>query len=263
MEMKRRLTCAVAFALAALGLTSAVAVAVTADAPTVVRAGNLVLTVDGGITPRALPPRERVPIGFDASGDLATVDGTHPPAVRHGSFEIDRDVAIDVAGLPVCPKGRLVARSSADALAACPGALLGRGRATVEVAFPEQAPLEANGPLLLFNGGERGGVITFYVHTYVSIPAPTAVVITGQARRIHHGSFGLRIDTTVPPIAGGAGSLTHFELNASRYVKGTSPPRGFVSARCSDGRIVARGIIGFSDDSELAGEVVRSCEKAG
>lgn len=244
-----------------LGVATAVGVA--AEAPTVIQLGNLVLAVNGDITPKQLPAKERVPIGFHASGDVSTVDGTHPPAVRQGSFEIDRDVAIDVAGIPTCSKGQLVARSTTAALAACPDALLGRGRASVEVSFPEQRPLTASGPLLLFNGGEQGGVTTFYIHTYVSIPVPTAVVITGRARRVSDGPYGIRIDASVPAIAGGAGSLTHFELSASRYVKGAAGQRGFVYARCSDGRILTRGAISFDDGTEMHAELIRTCQQAG
>jgi|GEM_PF-5392697 len=37
----------------------------------------------------------------------------------------------------------------------------------------EQPSFNASGPLVLFNGGVRGGVTTMYIHAYVSVPTPT------------------------------------------------------------------------------------------
>jgi hypothetical protein len=261
--MGKRLILAVA-AVSVLAIAAAGALAAGArEMPTVVRAGNLVLTLNGNITPTRLPKREPVAVGFHASGALATVDGSHPPAWRESSFDVSKDISIDVHGIPTCRKEELVARSTSAAEAACGDAVLGTGKGSVEVAFPEQAPIEATGPILLVNGGEKGGVVTFYLHTYVSIPAPTAVVATAKVTKENKGPYGLHIQVMVPRIAGGSGSITNFELSANRYVSVNGKRQGFLFARCSDGRFQAKGTVVFSDGSSLSGGIVRTCTSTG
>ena len=249
------LAAAIAFATIAAGIAAA------REKPTVITAGNLVLTFNGGVTPTALPNDELTPIAFHGSADLATVDGSHPPAFKEASFEVDRDVAVDVSGIPACRKSQLENRSTGDAKAACPAAILGGGTGKVEVAFPDQTPIHATGPLVLFNGGEKGGVTTFYVHAYVAIPAPTAVVATVTTRRISNGPYGLRFTTSLPPIAGGSGSPTHFDLHTNRLVEDKhGRKRGFLFAKCSDGRIQAKGSATFRDGTTLFGAIARACQ---
>ena len=72
--------------IAAIGLGILLAAALTAVAaaekPTTVKAGNLVLTINGGVTPKALPKKEMAPITLNVAGKIGTADGTHPPALR-------------------------------------------------------------------------------------------------------------------------------------------------------------------------------------
>jgi hypothetical protein len=241
----------------------AVGIAVAADPPIVVRAGNMVLRLSGGITPKALPKDDFAPLGFHASGSLSTADGSHPPALREAVFDVDKDIAIDVEGLPACRIDQLRARDPKHAVRACGDAVLGKGSATVEVAFPEQAPFDATGPLLLFNGGERGGVVTFLSYAYVDVPAPTAVVATTTMTRTRKDPYGLHFVVEVPEIAGGAGSVVRANLSARRVYTYKGERRSVLSGRCRDGRIYARGTFSYSDGSELTGNLLRSCTVAG
>lgn len=229
------------------------------ETPIVVRAGNMVLTLNGGITPKALPKHELAPAGFHASGDFSTVDGTHPPALREAVFDADKDFRVNVEGLPACSVAKLTARDTEDAEAACGGAILGKGSATVEVAFPEQAPFDAVGPLILFNGGERGGVVTLLAYTYVNVPAPTAVVTTARLTRERKGPFGLHSVVKIPRIAGGAGSIVRANLSARRVYTYEGERRSVLSGSCPDGRIRARGTFFFADGTEISGELIRTC----
>jgi hypothetical protein len=249
--------------VAAVAIATGIAVAAR-EKPTVIRAGNLVLTINGGVTPKALPKKGLAAISFRGMADLATIDGSHPPAFEESRFEVDRDVVVDVGGIPTCRKAQLANRSTADAKAACPEAILGAGRGAVEVAFPDQTPIHASGPLFLFNGGERGGVTTFYIHAYVAIPAPTAIVATVTARRISNGPYGLLFGASLPLIAGGSGSPTHFEIHTFRFVRDRSGhKRGFLFARCSDGHLQAKGSATFRDGTTLFGAIARACQPVG
>jgi hypothetical protein len=258
--MSKRLCWAVCVGVAAVALVGGLANAAKPnEQPVVVRAGNLVLTLDGGVTPTALPKRRFAPMGFHASGSFATVDGTHPPALERAVFDSDKDIVVDVEGLPACRIGQLVARETRHAEAACGDAILGKGSATVRVAFPEQAPFNATGPLILFNGGERGGTITLLAYTYVSVPAPTAVVTTATLTRERKGPYGLHSVVEVPRIAGGAGSIVRANLSARRVYTYEGERRSVLSGRCPDGRIRARGTFYFRDGSRISGGVVRAC----
>lgn len=259
--MKRQLIwTAVAAATVAVAV---VGMAIAAEPPTVVRVGNMVLRLNGGVTPKALPKHELAPMGFHASGSLETVDGSHPPALGKAVFDTDRDIVVGVEGLPACSLARLVARDTGHAEAACAGAVLGKGSATVEVSFPEQPPIHSTGPLVLFNGGERGGAITLLAHAYVNVPAPTAVVATVRITKQSKGPYGLRIEVEVPPIAGGSGSVVAGSISARRVYTHKGERRSLLSGRCADGRFLARGSFRYRDGTVLTGGLVRTCEVAG
>jgi hypothetical protein len=243
-------------AIAAIGLAGA---AGKGPKPVVVRAGNMVLEINGDVSPKVLPRHELAPLGIWGSGKLETIDGSHPPALEDASFDADKDVFVSVRGLPACRIAQLEARETKKAEAVCGDAILGRGTASVEVAFPEQSPIESTGPLVLFNGGERNGVVTIFAHAYVNVPAPTAVVARVEVRRVDKGAFGLHVTVEVPTIAGGAGSTVAARFSMRRVYTYRSQRRSVISGRCPDGRILGRGSFDYSDGTVLSGGLVRSC----
>jgi hypothetical protein len=259
--MRRAVAVAVTTVLAVGTASIGLAIAGHEDpGPTVVRAGNMVLKIDGNITPQVLPKGRLAPMGIWGSARLATTDGSHPPALEGSVFEGDKDVVVSVEGLPVCRIVQLRAVETKKAEAACGDAILGRGSATVEVAFPEQKPFDSTGPLIFFNGGERNGVIRVLAYSYVSVPAPTAVIATVEIKRVNEGPFGLRVETRVPRIAGGAGSFVAAKFSLRRSYTYHRKPRSVISGRCPDGRIQAKGVLKFSDATVLGGSVVRTCK---
>jgi hypothetical protein len=231
--------------------------------PTVVRAGNMVLEIDGNVTPQVLPKHHFAPMGFWGTAKLSTVDGSHPPALKRSAFEVDKDVVVSVQGLPACRIDQLRAVDTKRAEAVCGDAVLGHGSATVEVAFPEQKPFNSTGPLIFFNGGERNGVVSVFAYTYVSVPAPTAVIATAEIRRVSKGAFGLRIETRIPRIAGGAGSFVAARFSMRRVYTYKGKRRSVISGRCSDGLLRAKGVFTFDDATALSGSVFRTCTAAG
>jgi hypothetical protein len=252
--------------LGAMTVGAAFALIFTASSPAKreeVRVGNLTLADNGGITPSKLPRNRQAPVTAHIHGEIGTIDGSHPPAVETITLDLDKTIQVDARGLPVCTKGRLEARPTAAAKRACPDSVVGSGAGEVEVAFPEQRPLTARGPIVLFNGGVRGGTTVLFIHTYVAIPAPTAVVVTVRISRIHRGHFGLRAVAEIPPIAGGAGSATKFDLTIGRTFTYRGRKQSFLTASCPTGSYYTEGEVLFSDGTTMGLRHVLPCTPTG
>jgi hypothetical protein len=229
----------------------------------VVRVGNLFLADNGGISPSKLPRHRQAPIAAHIHGEIGTTDGSHPPAVETVTVDFDKTIQVNAKGLPACPRGRLEASPTVAAKAACPDSIVGSGAGEVEVAFPEQKPLTAKGPIVLFNGGVKGGTTLLYIHTYVSIPAPTAVVVRVKISRIHRGHFGLRALAEIPAIAGGAGSATDFELTLSRTFAYKGEKQSYLTASCPTGSYYTEGEVLFSDGVTMGLRHILPCTPIG
>jgi len=229
----------------------------------VVQAGNLYLADNGGISPAKLPRHGSAPITARLIGEIGTVDGSHPPALQSLDVKIDKTIGIDAVGLPSCKAERVEARDTAAAKSACPSAIVGSGKAEVEVSFPEQAPFSATGPVVLFNGGVHGGTTLVLVHAYVAVPAPTAIVTRATVTRIHHGRFGLEIEARIPRIAGGSGSVTGFALKVGRRFTYKGQEKSLLTASCPTGSWMTSGNVIFADETRLGVNHLFPCTPEG
>jgi hypothetical protein len=214
-------------------------------------AGNVCVADSGGISPEKLPRHGKAPATALLNGEISTRDGSHPPAFKSMDLKIEKNISIDPAGLPKCRMAQLKATSSTAAKRACGDAIVGSGEAEVEVAFPEQAPFRSTGPLILFNGGTKGPTTTLLLHAYVDVPAPTAIVVPAKVTRIDDGRFGMRVQATVPRIAGGSGSVTDFKLVVGRRFTYEGKRKSFLNASCPHGSWMAKGEASFVDDTVL------------
>lgn len=219
--MKRNLPRVLLLALAMASVLAGGALA----AKEVVRSGNLELTDDGGIAPYELPSRGGAPATAHLEAEVATLDGTQPPALQTIDLEISKTIHVDALGLPACKMKQVTATSSSAAKRACSDALIGSGSAEVEVTFPEQAPFSSTGPLLLFNAGVRGKTTKVLLHAY-------------------------------------AGSVTKFQLDVGRRFDYRGQARSFLTATCPIGHWGTRGEAGFSDGTRLHVLHVFSCGTA-
>jgi hypothetical protein len=251
------------WSIAVCGLLGLFVAAVAVAKPTTVILGNLVLKFDSAITPKALPKKTLAPITFRISADISTRDGRHPPAARTFEGEVDRNGALNPKGLPVCKQGQLEARTTALALAACKKALIGKGFAEAEVEFPESAPFDAKGPLLVFNGGGTPRKTKILVHVYASVPAPTAFITPVTVTKIRNGKYGLKIDSRIPVVAGGAGSLTKFEITNKKLFTYRGKKQSYFLAKCPTGSLFGQGNVLFSDGTRLKGTVAVPCTPKG
>jgi hypothetical protein len=241
----------------AIGALIALTVAgiATAEKPVKVRAGNLELTFNGGFSPKTLSKTKLTPITLTVSGQIRTLDGTHIPAIKEFNVETDKNGAIEVKGLPVCTAKKLQSQDTKHAEAICRSAIIGSGTATAEIAFPEQAPIPATSKIIAFNGGFKGGVTTLFIHAYLTVPTPAAIVTTVKIKKIHNGRYGLLAVSSIPKIAGGSGSVKSFSLTINK--------KGVLLAKCPDGKLQAHGTAVFVEGTRVSGEVVRTCTPKG
>jgi hypothetical protein len=255
----RQMTIAAALAAVLVLAITGAALAAGGETPVTVKVGNLELTANGGFTPTALSKTKQTPIELKASGEVKEADGSHPPAAREIIIEGDKNAEVHVKGIPTCKSGQLQATDTAAALKACKSALIGEGQTTAQVAFAEQKPIDVPSKLLLFNGGEKGGKITWYVHAYFSNPISGAIVTTVTITKHPHGPFGTLAVAKIPQITGGSGSIISFNLNIKKSVKGINP----ISAKCVGGKLKVHVQAKFEDGTKAETEVIRACTAKG
>jgi hypothetical protein len=247
---------ALTMALAAVIALTVAGVAMAAK-DTVVTAGNLIVTIDGssGLAPKALSKSTYTPVAFTAAGSVRTKDGAQVPPVKEVLIDA-KNVAVNTKGYPTCTSGQLQARDTKAVEAACGDAIIGKGTTKVSVAFPEQTPIPATSPLLVFNGGTSGGTTTFYIHAYLTQPITTAIVTTVKIKK---AGTGLKTVASIPKIANGAGSVTDFSLKIDKKFTYKGKKVSVLSAKCIGGKIQAHVTSKFYDGTQLSADVLRTC----
>jgi hypothetical protein len=254
---------ALAVVVAALVVLVAGGTALAGNKPETVEVGNLVFTFNGGFSPTALPKSKLAPITLTASGKIATKNGEHPPALKEAIVETDKNGAVFVKGLPVCKSGQLQSRDTKAARKACPKAIIGSGHTAVEVLFPESKPIPVDSALTVFNGGQKGGTTTFYIHAYFTAPITGAIVTTVKIKKIHNGRYGLKSVASIPKIANGSGSVKSFDLKIGKTYTYKGKKVSVLSAKCADGKLQAFASSIFADGTKASAGIIRTCTSKG
>lgn len=264
MNLSRRMRrVAIAGAVAAGLVAASIAVAAGDEGPVTVIVGDLQVTANGGIAPGALPKSQFAPASFWAEGKIATLDNTHVPAAKTFVIQGDKNVALTVKGYPTCSENALESRDTAAAEKACKPAIVGEGQATAEVEFPEQPKILAKSKILAVNGGEKGGVVTLFIHAYLSAPVTAAIVTVVKIKKFHNGRYGTLSTATIPKIAGGAGSVRSFTLKLNKKWSYKGRTVSLISAKCPDGRLQANVEANFADGTTANATVIRTCTPKG
>lgn len=222
-----------------------------------VKVGNLVLTADGGFTPRILPRTTYAPIDFEGNANLRAVDGTIPPPLQQLVLDFDRDGRLSTAGIPICQSSQLQEVTPEEARRRCPGAIVGTGRAEAIINIGGQ-PIPASSPITLFNGPRLSGNPTVILHARTTVPAVQNFVITIPIEK-RGGEFRYRATVDLPPIAGGAGSLVHLDASVGKRYRLGGKQRSYVAARCGNGVLRTRGRFTFGDGTIIEGSIEKGC----
>ena len=228
------------------------------------QAGRLIVTLNGGISPRALPRGHPAPVAVRLAGRVLTADRSPLPRVNWIRLELAWRGVLNTKGLPVCPSARLRSTNDSQALEACGSSKVGHGRLFAKVFVPNQSPIKIHAHLIAFNGRTAVGRPEVLVHAY-SPWTPTSWDIPFH---VHHSSGAFRT-VLVALIRRDAGPWPHvanFQIVVSRsfehggrrhsYLSASCPvPRGFTAGFLS----FARATYTFEGGEQLTTESVRSC----
>jgi hypothetical protein len=226
-------------------LLAATAVAGTATGA-LVEVDNVVLRADGGFQPQTLPRHRYAPIEFHGHIDISGRNGRAVPPLKQALISFDRDGRLSVAGLPTCAPDSIDEVGTARARATCRGAIVGTGQ------------VGARSDLTIFNGPRLGGLPTAVIHARLSVPVTeTYAVVVPIERR--GGGFRYRARLDLPPIAGGAGAITHVDVEIGRRYRAGGSERSYTSARCSDNILETHGRFTFEDGTIIDGLVEKFC----
>jgi hypothetical protein len=251
-------------ALAATALIAlAVGIAAAKEGKQVIRVGNLILTADGGFTPKALPKHKNAPITIHGGGSISTVNGEDPPILENINIEFDRHGSVETIGLPVCTQGKLEATTTPQARKSCPGAIVGRGSGHAIVKFPEQGPIPVTSPITIFNGPKKGRNDTVFAHAYTTVPVATTFIVPIVIERIHKGVYGYRTKAKIPRIANGYGIPISGRLTIGKKWTYKGRKHSYINARCETGHLQARVEATFKTGDYLSGVFIRTCKVRG
>lgn len=197
-----------------------------------VQQGTLRVAFEAKLLPRSLPRERNAPVTVDLSGAIRTTDGSTPPQLREISIAMNRAGVVSTKGLPSCQAPELQQTSTEAALAACPGALVGRGHFAANVDFVGAPVFPARGTVLVFNSStkNRPGLL---LHLYGSSPVRAAFVLPFRITHNSKGKFGAVFTTHIPRLASDKGYVTDIDLSIGRKYRYQGIQRSFISASCA------------------------------
>ncbi len=229
------------------------------------QSGNVTVSFDGGISPRALPRTGTAPVAVSVDSTFQTTDGSDPPPqLREIAIGINRKGKMFSRGLPTCRIRSIQPSTTTAARRICGGAIIGSGHVSVRVNLTNQPPFTFEGPMLVFNAKPIGGKRRLLAQVYGRKP-PSAFVLTFKVVK-QKGTFGTVIRTTLPKSANKWAYVTHFDMRLRRIYNYRGKRHSYVSAGCpapvgfpSAVYPFARAKFGFAGGGQVTSTLTRSC----
>ncbi len=239
------------------------AAALLALAAVALAAGTTTQTVSGRATPSKLPQHRRAPVTLKISETTGTTDpsGVQPPT-SSAKILLDRDYLVTTKGLPQCDVNKIEGKTAAEAKAACGNAKIGSGSAVARVSNGSGGHTDIPAVVTAFNGNPLSHTATagcdpvktkpcIYLHVEIG---STSVIVILEIRRTA-GVYGTEF-ATVPGSPEPIHSLT---LNLHRSYKSAGESRNYISARCSDGKLLVKGRFTYASGPPLSDTSSQKC----
>jgi hypothetical protein len=226
--------------------------------------GNLVVTLDGGFAPRALPRDRSAPVSVQLKAGLRTSDDSTLPRVTRVELGIPRQGVISTRGLPTCKPRRIRNTTTAKALETCGPALIGSGRMVAQVKIPSQPAFAVHARLLAFNGRVHGRRAVI-VHG-IALRPPSVVVLPFLIHR-RPGRFGTVFTASLPENLGPWPRFARFELSFHRRYAYRGRERSYISASCPLPKRIpfapfsfAKASLTLADGRRISMGIARTCQ---
>jgi hypothetical protein len=251
-----------------LAVLSCLATVSLAGAETVQR-GHLRVNFEGALSPRALPRAGVAPVKVEVGARIGTTNGTTPSQLRQITIAINRYGRFDPTGLPVCELHDIQPTTTADALAACRGSLVGEGNFSAKVLLTGQAPFPSEGKVFAFNSVLHGRP-AILAHVYGTEPAPTSYTLPFELKRAAGGVYGTLLTASLPQVTSNSGYVTGLSMTLGRNFSYRGERRSYLSAGCPAPKgfpgatfPFARATFGFGGAETLTSTLTRSCKVRG
>jgi sugar lactone lactonase YvrE len=226
------------------------------------------VSFDGKLTPHVLPRHGTAPVGIVVDAQIGATGGEDPPQLRRITIAINRNGRFSSKGLPACRVDQIQPSTTAGALAACRGSLVGEGRFSANVKLPEQSPFPSAGKVLAFNGKVNGNP-AILAHIYGTQPAPTSTVLPFLLRD-GRGTYGTTLEASLPQATGSWGYVTGLRMSLRRSFSYRGHSRSFLSAGCpapagfpSASFPLAKTSFAFAGNLTLDAVLTRTCKARG
>jgi hypothetical protein len=254
---------------AAVALALTVATVSLALAPGLARGeraqrGNLIVSLNGGVSPLKLPRNRPAPVAVHLEGEIRTADGSALPRVAQVELELAGHGLLFTRGLAVCPRERLSNATTRQSLQRCGAARVGSGALEAEVFVPQQAPFAIHARIIAFNGRAAGGRKAIWVHAYAKDP-PVSLVLPFVVRP-RRGAYRTALIATLPQAVGYLPHLARFQLTLARNFSYRGQRHSYISASCPVPKpftagflSFARATYSFAGERRISIESVRSC----
>jgi hypothetical protein len=228
-----------------------------------IQRGNVITWLRGEPRPLHLPRDRPAPIAIHLEGGLRTANGSSLPRVAKLEIGLPPLGVLSTRGLPTCPARRIRDLKSREALAACGGALVGRGRLSSIVTLPHQAPFAVAARLLAFNSriGRRRAVL---LHAGSGNP-PTSSVLPMLVSR-GSGRLGTALVGRVSAALGPWPRLRSYSITLFRRYRYRGKMRSYLSGSCPvppalTGGLFsyARAAYAFAEGDRISISIPRAC----
>lgn len=250
--------------LLAAALLVALAAAAVAQAE-VEKQGDVIVSFDGGIAPRALPREGVAPVAVTVDGTFKSSEGADPPPqLRTIAIAINKAGKIFDQGLPTCRVRKIQPATISAAKRICGPAIVGGGHVQVRVHLANQPPFTFKGPMLIFHAKRSGGHRRLLAQVYGRRP-PSAFVLNFKIVEAG-GEFGTVIKTSLPKSARKWAYVTHFDMKLRRIYTYQGHRYSYVNAGCAapdgyPGAVYnfARSNFGFAGGKHVTTTLIRDC----
>lgn len=251
-----------------MGLVCLLALAVPSARSVVLTGSGFSANVSATVTPNRLPQHGSTPVTLAVKGTVAPTSGDSSSAPTALEVDLDRQLTVRSAGVPVCTLKRLHAEnlhandlgglenySPANMRALCGDALVGRGTVHSTVQFPDQQPFPMRVAAYLFNAHIPGSSarILIYQETKGG-PGGRYVALA------HSGPHELQ--TQLNGGGGGYATVTAFEFRFGKTWRHKGQQISYLSGRCSAGTWSNRVALTLSNGQQQSGAISQHCARS-